>query len=528
MSNTVAQSEFQSFRFIVESELLPAIYPNRMSLEISAFTVRGEPIAYEEAIRGAYGPFRVGQAWGPPWSTTWFHVKGNVPDEWVGQKVVALFDLGFDGPTGFTCEALAWKDGRPWRGVDPNHRWLPITGPNVDFFLEAAANPTATQSGAEPAQSMLALRQSDAPAFVFRQADLAIQDERARQAALDYKVVLELAEATSSPELIRALETGELTEVLSKPSRSTHVVTAVGNAHIDTAWLWPLREARRKCARSFSTALALMDEYPDYRFACSQPAQYAWMKEHYPHIYRRITEKIAAGKWEPVGAMWVEADCNLPSGEALARQLLHGKRFFIREFGYETKELWLPDVFGYPGSLPQLIVEAGCDYFLTQKLSWNDTNKPEHHTFIWEGIDGTRIFTHFPPADTYNGDFSANQVAWSVWNYKDRERCDRSLYLYGWGDGGGGPEPDMIEAAHRLRDVEGAPRVELGSAREFFEHASTEAKNLTTSAGELYFELHRGTYTSQSRTKRWNRLAQNALGQAEMWSVAAGGDYPST
>jgi alpha-mannosidase len=523
----VAQTELKSFRFVLESQLLPAIHPARIPLEISAFTVRGEPVAYEDAIRGDYLPCRAGEAWGPPWSTTWFHVQGRMPDAWAGQTVVALFDLGFDGPTGFTCEALAWKDGRPLRGVDPNHRWLPISGPEVDFYLEAAANPTATQSGAEPAQSMIALRDSDAPAFVLRQADLVIQDVSARKAALDYKVVLELAEATRSPRLIAALESGELTDVLSRPSRSTHVITAVGHAHIDTAWLWPLREARRKCARSFSTALALMDEYPDYRFACSQPAQYAWMKEHYPDIYRRITDKVAAGQWEPVGAMWVEADCNLPSGEALARQLLHGKRFFMREFGYETKELWLPDVFGYPGSLPQLIAEAGCDHFLTQKLSWNDTNKPEHHTFIWEGIDGTRIFTHFPPADTYNGDFSADQVVWSVANYKDRDRLDRSLYLFGWGDGGGGPEPDMLETARRLRNVDGAPRVELATAREFFQRAGADAKNLATSVGELYFELHRGTYTSQSRTKRWNRLAQNALREAEMWSVAAGGDYPS-
>jgi alpha-mannosidase len=523
----MAQVELQSFRFVLENELLPAIHPQRIPLEVSALTVRGEPIGYDEAIRGTYLPFRVGEAWGPPWSTTWFHVEGRVPDAWGGRKVVALFDLGFDGPTGFTCEALVWKDGRPWRGVDPNHRWLPITGPVVDFYLEAAANVQATQSGAEPALSMIALRESGAPAFNLRVADLAIQDEHARKAALDYKIVLELAEATLTPELIKALESGELEEVLSRPSRSAHIVTAVGHAHIDTAWLWPLREARRKCARSFSTALALMDEYPDYRFACSQPAQYAWMKEHYPDIYRGIRDKIAAGRWEPVGAMWVEADCNLPSGEALARQLLHGKRFFMKEFGYETKELWLPDVFGYPGSLPQLIAEAGCEYFLTQKLSWNDTNKPAHHTFIWEGIDGTRIFTHFPPADTYNGDFTAKQVVWSVENYKDRERVDRSLYLFGWGDGGGGPEPDMLEAAHRLRNVEGAPRVELGTAHEFFEHASREAKNLTTSVGELYFELHRGTYTSQSRTKRWNRLAQRALREAEMWSVAAGSDYPS-
>src|SRR3979490_3138175 len=170
---------------------------------------------------------------------------------------------------------------------------------------------------------------------------------------------------------------------MSRPSTSSHLITAVGPAHIDPAWLWPLREARRKCARSFSTALALMDEYPDYRFACSQPAQYAWIKESYPEIFSVIKERSPAGRWEPVGSMWVEADCNLPSGEALVRQLLHGKRFFMEEFGYETKVLWLPDVFGYPGNLPQLMSEAGCDFFLTQKLSWHDTHKPAHHTFIW-------------------------------------------------------------------------------------------------------------------------------------------------
>jgi alpha-mannosidase len=460
-------------------------------LELSAFSVRGEPIPYEEAVRGDYRPFRAGDPWGPAWSTTWFHVTGRVPESWAGKKVVALFDLGFDGPTGFTCEALAWKDGRPWRGVDPNHRWLPISGPEVDFYLEAAANVTATQSGVEPAQSMIALRESDVPQFVFRQADLAVEHE------------------TSSP--------------LAGPAArdAGHRITAVGHAHIDTAWLWPLREARRKCARTFSTALALMDEYPDFRFACSQPAQYEWMKEHYPDLYRAIQAKVAAGRWEPVGAMWVEADCNLPSGEALARQFLHGKRYFMREFGYETKILWLPDVFGYPGNLPQLMAEAGCDYFLTQKLSWNDTNKPEHHTFIWEGIDGTRIFTHFPPADTYNGSFTAEEVTQSVRNFKDAARSNRSLYLFGWGDGGGGPTAEMIDSAHRL----GVP---IGRAAEFFESASAEAHDLTTASGELYFELHRGTYTSQARTKRWNRLAQSALREAEMWSVAAGGDYQSS
>ncbi|HUE68377.1 MAG TPA: glycoside hydrolase family 38 C-terminal domain-containing protein [Candidatus Acidoferrum sp.] len=457
------------------------------SLELTAFLVRGEPIPYSEAVAGRFQPFGIGHRWGPPWSTTWFHVTGRVPKSWMGMRVAAVFDLGFDGPTGFTCEALAWKDGRPWRGVDPNHRWLPIDGSEVDFYLEAAANVRATESGAEPAPSMLGLRKSADPAFVLRQAELVLLEESN----------VDVAPLNIDP---------------------AHRVTAVGHAHIDTAWEWPLREARRKVARSWSTQLELMDVYPDYVFAASQPAQYEWMKETYPSIYARIKEKVGAGQWEPVGAMWVEADCNLPSGEALVRQLLLGKRFFMRELGYETDVLWLPDVFGYPGNLPQLIAASGCRYFLTQKLSWNDTNKPEHHTFIWEGIDGTRIFTHFPPADTYNGSFEREELERSVRSFKDSARSNRSLYLFGWGDGGGGPQPEMIEAAHRFG-------VKMGRAADFFADASTEAHDLATVSGELYFELHRGTYTTQSRTKWWNRRAQTALREAEMWSVASG-EYP--
>jgi alpha-mannosidase len=532
--DVLASPELSGLRELLENRLIPAVHRGRAPLQLSAFHVRGEPVGYTEAVRGDYQPFQVGDKWGPPWSTTWFHVQGTVPEDWAGQAVVASFELGFIGATGFTCEALAWKDGRPWRGVDPNHRRLPIDGPLVDFFLEAAANPSATESGAAPAPSMIELRRSPVPIFTLNVAELNLVDEHARAIALDFRVLLELAEATGAPEVVSALqffaETADesgLARILSRPSSSGHVITAVGHAHIDTAWEWPLREARRKCARSFSNQLALMDEHADYVFACSQPAQYAWMKESYPDLYSRIRERIAEGRWEPVGAMWVEADCNLPSGEALVRQLLHGKRFFISEFGCETKQLWLPDVFGYPGSLPQLMAEAGCEHFLTQKLSWNETNKPTHHTFMWEGIDGSRIFTHFPPADTYNGSFNAVELVRSAEVFKDHPRSKRSLYLFGWGDGGGGPEPDMVESARRLRDLDGAPRVELGRASDFFAAAATEAQDLTTWVGELYFELHRGTYTSQARTKLLNRRAEQALREAEMWSVAAHGGYPA-
>jgi alpha-mannosidase len=523
----------------IKDQLLAAVERESVPLQLSAQLVRGEPVSYPQAMRGDFTPFEVGSRWGPPWSTTWFRVHGRIPAEWAQEHVVAVFDIGFEGRhTGFTCEALAWRDGKPWRGVDPNHRRLPVTGPDVDLLLEASAMPSAVVSGPDEAPSMIALRSSPEPAFVFRQAELRIQDQAARKVALDFEALYELAlalpeKSTRRAQIIDALDSFArtqdpeiLTRELARPSTSEHVITAVGHAHIDTAWLWPLRETRRKCARTFSTALALMDAYPDYRFACSQPAQYAWMKESYPTIFEGIRQKVRAGQWEPVGSMWVEADCNLPSGEALVRQFLHGKRFFLRELGVDTRELWLPDVFGYPASLPQLIAESGGEFFLTQKLSWNDTNKPAHHTFMWEGIDGTAIFTHFPPADTYNGDFSPGEIVKSAADFKDHESSSRSLYLYGWGDGGGGPEPDMLESARRLADIDGAPRVVLGRAAEFFAHAKQEVHGLTTWVGELYFELHRGTYTSQARTKRLNRRAEQALREAETWLVAAGGEYP--
>jgi alpha-mannosidase len=532
---TIAVSDLEAKR----DELLNAVEGEAAPLELTAYVVRGEPVSFAEAERGEYSAFHVGDRWGPPWSTTWVRVQGRVPPAWEGRQAAAVFDLGFEGRhTGFTCEALAWRDRKPWRGVDPNHRRLPIATRDVDFYLEASAMPTAVVSGPADAPSMIALRTAPEPAFVMRQAELRVVDEAARRVALDYRVLYELAmvlpESERRTEILEALDrflrsndAGVLSKALSKHSTSKDLITAVGHAHIDTAWLWPLRETRRKSARTFSTALALMEEFDDYRFACSQPAQYAWMKETYPSIFEGIKEKVKKGQWEPVGSMWVEADCNLPSGEALVRQFLHGKRFFMREFGVETRDLWLPDVFGYPASLPQLIAESGGEYFLTQKLSWNDTNKPAHQTFMWEGIDGTAIFTHFPPADTYNGDFSATQIVRSVADFKDADRSTRSLYLYGWGDGGGGPEPDMIEAARRLRSVEGAPRVELGRASEFFADAKKEIHDITTWVGELYFELHRGTYTSQARTKRLNRRAEQALREAEMWSVAAGSGYPA-
>ncbi len=234
----------------------------------------------------------------------------------------------------------------------------------------------------------------------------------------------------------------------------------MGHAHLDTAWLWPLRETVRKCARTFSTVLELMDRYPEYRFAVSQAQHLAWMRDHYPDLWERMKGRIAEGRLEPTGSMWVEADCNIPSGESLVRQIVYGKRFYLQELGIETNDVWLPDVFGYSAALPQIMRRSGIRWFLTQKLSWNQYNVLPHHSFLWEGIDGSRVFTHFPPADTYSGNMGVRELRFGVENFKDHDRATRSLYLFGWGDGGGGPTSEMLESARRLADIDGMPRLD--------------------------------------------------------------------
>ena len=267
----------------------------------------------------------------------------------------------------------------------------------------------------------------DTPLFHLRRADLAIRNDDVWQLQTDVQVLSELMHALSTDdprrhEILRTLEraldcldTNDIAATagaaravvavaLERPANaSAHVVNAIGHAHIDTAWLWPQRETKRKAARTFANVTALAEEYPELIFACSQAQQYAWIKEEYPELYQRIQRAVAKRQWIPAGGMWVEADGNLPGGESLVRQLVAGKRFFLDEFGYDCPGVWLPDSFGYTAAFPQLARLAGMRWFLTQKISWNQTNRFPHHTFWWEGLDGTRIFTHFPPADTYNG-----------------------------------------------------------------------------------------------------------------------------
>ncbi len=311
---------------------------------------------------------------------------------------------------------------------------------------------------------------------------------------------------------------------------SIHQLSACGHAHMDTAWVWPMAETKRKCVRTFSNALRLMDDYPEYRFACSQAQQYAWIKDGDPDLYERIRAQVAEGRFIPVGGMWVEPDCNLISGESLVRQLLFGQRFFQREFGITCREGWLPDIFGYNGQMPQLLSLAGMDRFVTQKLSWNRFNQPLHHTFVWEGIDGSELLTHFPPANTYGATATVEELRFNVTNFKDHDRSRESLMLFGLGDGGGGPTRRMLENLRRVRDLQGLPRTEIRSIDAFFDRLEADYQDRTRVVGELYLEYHRGTYTSQAFIKRGNRAGEFLLHDIELLGAAAhrlaGAAYP--
>ncbi|MFD4000522.1 alpha-mannosidase [Streptomyces rubiginosohelvolus] len=537
----------------------PAQYAARTPLTVSVWHVPGEPVPVTEALGADFAPFTAGTEWGKPWSTSWFRLRGAVPGEWSGRRVEVVVDPGFTGQgPGFQAEGMLYDHlGVPLKGVHPRNRHLTLAHPAaggepVDLLLEAAANPAILEHGFAPTPLGDVLTSGDRPLYRFASADLAVLDEEVWHLVLDIEVLSELMhelpdDRSRRHEILRALESmldaldlhdisgtaaagrAALAEVLARPaSASAHRISAAGHAHIDSAWLWPLRETVRKASRTFANVTALARDYPELVFACSQAQQYAWVKEHQPHIWERIKEAVAAGQWAPVGSMWVESDANMPGGEALARQLVHGKRFFEEELGVETEEIWLPDSFGYTAAFPQLAKLAGVKWFLTQKLSWNQHNKMPHHTFWWEGIDGTRVFTHFPPVDTYNAQLHARQLAHAEKNFADKGRATRSLVPFGWGDGGGGPTREMLERARRLRDLEGSPRVTVERPSAFFAAAEEEyGERAPVWSGELYLELHRATYTTQAKTKQGNRRSEHLLREAELWATTAALRSPS-
>jgi len=322
-----------------------------------------------------------------------------------------------------------------------------------------------------------------------------------------------------------------LAPVLAKKNGDASLtINAIGHAHLDLAWLWPERETKRKGARTFATVLELLERYPEYRFGASQPQLFQWMKEDHPALYRKIKQKVKQGRIEPQGAMWVESDTNTPCGESLVRQLLYGKRFFKEEFGADVDFLWLPDVFGYTASLPQVLRLADVNYFATMKLSWSLINKFPHHSFHWQGIDGSKVLAHMLPEDNYNGPAAPRAILKIERDYLDSDVSDQALMCFGIGDGGGGPGAEHLESLRRVENLAGLPPIRRDAVTDFFKRWSKDADAFTTWVGELYLERHQGTFTTHGRIKWYNRRLEQALRELE-WTAAsativAGKAYP--
>jgi alpha-mannosidase len=552
----------------LRQRLRPAIHRTIAPLEVSVWHVeggQGEPVDPGVALANApteYRPAAIGDRWGPPWGTSWFHLSGTVPVDAAGQRIELVVDLGWDDHSpGFQAEGLAYRpDGTVVKGLNPFNAWIPVAGSAgggevVDLYVEAAANPHINSDGAfSPTALGEKATAGDGPLYRLNRADICVFDVDVWELVADLEVLHQLMQELPEGEprrwqieraLEQALDVLDLQDIggtsaaareplrpalASSASNSAHQISAVGHAHIDSAWLWPIRETVRKVARTSANVVQLLDDHPEMVFAMSSAQQLEWIEQHRPEVFSRVAEHVRGGRFVPVGGMWVESDTNMPGSEAMARQFVYGKRYFLDKFGIETEEVWLPDSFGYSPALPQLVHLSGSRWFLTQKISWNQQNPFPHHSFWWEGIDGSRVFTHFPPVDTYNAELSGRELAHAVRNFRDKGGASRSLVPFGWGDGGGGPTREMIARARRTADLEGSPRVAIEKPADFFAAAEAEYADAPVWSGELYLEIHRGTYTSQAATKRGNRRSEHLLAEAELWSTTAAlhglVDYP--
>ncbi|MFE6905325.1 alpha-mannosidase [Streptomyces erythrochromogenes] len=537
-------------RRVLHERIRPAVHSSPLPLTVERWDAPGEPVPVTEGLAAPYEPCAPGDAWGPAWGTTWFKVTGTVPAGWAGRTVEAVLDLGFDRMMpGFQCEGLVHRaDGGEIKALNPYNDWVRVAdraegGERIEWYVEAASNPVLVDH--RPSYEGDARTSGDQPLYRLARMDLTLFETEVWELVQDLDVLYELMMQLPVEDARRhailhalgaALDAVDLTDVpgtaaaararlagvLAAPANaSAHRISAVGHAHIDSAWLWPLRETVRKVARTTSNMVNLMDEHPEFVFAMSQAQQLDWIKTHRPELFERVKKKVADGQFVPVGGMWVESDTNMVGGEAMARQFLYGKKFFLDEFGIDTHNVWLPDSFGYTAAMPQIVKLSGSRWFLTQKICWSQVNRFPHHTFWWEGIDGTRVFTHFPPVDTYNSDLGGAQMAHAARNYREKGRGSRSLTPFGWGDGGGGPTREHLARARRQRDLEGSPRIEIERPDAFFEKARAEYEDAPVWAGELYLELHRGTYTSQAKTKQGNRRSESLLREAELWAATA-------
>lgn len=490
---------------------------------------------------------RVGEHWGLPGTTVFLQRKVQVPPECRGRKVgLALITGG---------EALVRLDGRPYHGLDANRWFVPLLesatgGEQFDVQIEAfnpvpSAPDVMNNPGSVAAQVNRTLERADLVLYNKPAADLwytlrvyadtiqALPESSPSRKRLHKAMTLVVEQLETAdpahldPTTVQAAISGLHNEAAQLAETQPGALCMIGQSHIDVAWHWPVKETVRKVSRTFATAVTLMDEYPHYLYSQSQAKLYAFTKQHYPDLYARIKEKVQQGRWEIVGGMWVEPDLNIPSGESLVRQVLFGQRFWQQEFGSRSHVEWLPDTFGYCAALPQILRKAGIDSFMTVKMYWNDTNKFPYDLFWWEGIDGTRVLAYINHG--LNEPAHARDIKNHWEAFKQKVSYPVGMYLYGHGDGGGGVTREMLEYIARERQLPGLPQVATGKAHDYFAGVLAAQPDLPLWRGDLYLELHRGTYTSQAAVKKHNRRGEFLLHDTELWSTLAsvvGQPYP--
>ncbi|NQT60783.1 MAG: alpha-mannosidase [Bacteroidetes bacterium] len=527
------------------------VYTIQKELEIAVWTSH-EPYSYKDRCKGERKSFSVGDSWGGLFDCGWFRFRGIVPNPGREQEVVLLIDIN-----GELC--IVDNDGIPVRGLttkssvfdyslgEPVKRVYRLPecfkpGAAFEIWADAGANDLfgELQSQGRIAEAHTALchrniRDLYYDLEVCTDALTVLDKATARYASLRNalikvsEIIMSHAGFTDySVEKARKLLKNEMEK---RGGDSSLSISAVGHSHLDLAWLWPIRETIRKGARTFSTALELIEKYPDYVYGASQPQLFLWMKEYYPELYTKIKEKVIEGRIELQGAMWVEADTNLTGGESLVRQVLYGKRFFREEFSRDAAYVWLPDVFGYSAAMPQILKKSGVNYFFTQKLSWNRINKFPHHSFVWQGIDSSTVLTHMFPEDTYNSPAAPRSAAAIEKNYLDKGISGTALMVYGIGNGGGGPGAEHLERLLRIKNFAGLSPVKQERVDDFIKKWELDSTEFCKWKGELFLEFHHGTYTSQGRSKKWNRVIEMALREAEILSslafAEAASSYPS-
>ncbi len=523
------------------------------SVDTGDFMFRDGQYTFDQKDEGEWAPFKANKDfWGYRECYCWFKQTVTIPEEFKGQHVIyTLRPYARAWNNEVNPQFIIYINGKVVQGGDSNHQYVTVTpcaegGEELEIYINAYSDDWEWKGQIQLGASLQAFDDIAFATYFDILTPLKVAKYHGEDSDARVNIIKALNEAcnildidTNDREVFHksAVAASEYLDKNLYGKFEEATCWAIGHTHIDVAWLWRLRQSREKACRSFSTVLKLMEEYPEYKFMSSQAQLYDYVKQDYPEVFEEIKKRVKEGRWEPEGAMWVEADTNVASGEALVRQFMVGKRFFRDEFGVDNKIMWLPDVFGYSAAIPQLIKKSGMKYFMTTKISWNEYNKFPYDTFMWRGIDGTEVLSHFPPSchvtvderknwqTTYNSKLRPLYVLGGYKRYSQKDLNKDYLMSYGWGDGGGGPTVEMLEYGRRMeKGIQGCPVVKQAFSRDFFEDLDkkvTGNKRLPTWCGELYLEFHRGTLTSQARNKKYNRKSECLYHDVETLSAIA-------